>query len=128
MEEKPFARKLCNALIPEAEHNFLRGTTEYFGVEVAREFYGGLWVGGTVFLTSRHLKFQPNALNRKLHKGDYSMSIPLNEVTDLAYEFGFFSGIIRVTTRHGAMKFRCFGAKRFLSTIARGCPNVVLRS
>lgn len=81
--------------------------------------YGGLWVGGSVELTTRTLTFRPNALNRATHKGDYSFSVPLTNITSVAYERGFVTGIVVVTTQHGRFKLRCFAARRFQDAIDR---------
>jgi hypothetical protein len=123
-------RKGCNALIAEAQPDFAlySAAAKAVGIDPRaqvlsvvlsgfRAFYGGLWVGGAVELSATHLSFKPNSVNQLLHKGDYSWSVPLKEVSELSWEFGVLSGIIRVATPHGIAKLRCFGAKSFLSRI-----------
>ena len=93
MSSPVIVRKVCNCLVPEAEAD-LSGyslVTRIAGVEAAsaaleavlagfRGSYGGLWVGGTVELTAQALSFRPNAVNRAFHKGDYSFTVPLQEI------------------------------------------------
>ncbi len=123
--------KACNALVAEAQPEFALysaaaraiGSVGHEHVlsavlEGFRDFYGGLWVGGKVELTSTRLSFSPNVLNQLAHKGDYSWSIPLPEIQALSHEFGFLSGIICIETPRGRAKLRCFGAKGFLARIA----------
>ena len=123
--------KLCNALIEDAQPDFalycaigkVAGVDGHKEIVEAvlkgfRTFYGGLWVGGTAALTTASLSFTPNAVNKLVHKGDYSLEIPLSDISALSPEFGLISGIIRVTTPRGIAKLRCFGAKAFLSRIA----------
>lgn len=136
MSEAVIEKKRCNFLIPDAkadlalysagakaaglepQEKMLTAVLEGF-----RSIYGGLWVGGTAFLSAQHLAFTPNAMNQLMHKADYSLSIPLADITDLAYESGFVTGIIRITTKRGVMKLRCFGAKAFLSRIDYACSK-----
>lgn len=132
-------KKLANFLIPEAEIDLavysqaakLMGADSTMVAAQAvitdsvingfKKVYGGLWVGGTVELSDQYLSFKPNAINNLVHKDDYSLSIPLNDITDLSHEFGFLSGIIRIRTKHGVMKMRCFGAKKVLEVINSKC-------
>jgi hypothetical protein len=123
IEEKP-----CGLLVPRAVVNFDR----YFSTGRARQAkvlnsdverlrfqYRGRWVGGAGTLTTQHLTFTRNKLNRAMRKSDYSFSIPLVVIPHLDYRFGFIPGIIRITTNPGVRKLRCYGAKRFFSRIAR---------
>lgn len=64
----------------------------------------------------------PNALNKAFHQGNYTMVIPLEEITDVAWEFGVLSGILRVATVRGIVKLRCIGAKRFRTLIQAQIP------
>ncbi|MCP9785822.1 hypothetical protein [Cyanobium sp. N5-Cardenillas] len=125
-------RKACNALIAEAQPDFAlySAAAKAAGIDPQEEvlsavlkgfrtFYGGLWVGGTAELTATHVAFKPNVVNQLLHKSDYSWSVPLAEVGDVSYEVGMLTGIICLATPRGIAKLRCFGAKSFLSRIAK---------
>ena len=126
MVDRLIVKKLCNCLIPEADADLSLYSLGAKVVEVEhviavieavlkdfRAFYGGLWVGGSALLTTTSLSFQPNKLNRAVHKGDYSFSIPLDEISGVGYERGFFTSIVVVSTQHGSFKLRCYGARRF---------------
>jgi hypothetical protein len=129
--------KACNALIFDTQVGFARYSVaaQALGIEPHeralsavpegfRRFYGALWVGGRVELTASHLAFTPNAINRLVHKADYSWQIPLADITSLSLEFGLLSGIIRISALHGTVKIRCFGARGFLSRIAQQQEHV----
>ena len=136
MPETAIAEKMCNVLIPaaEADLRIYSAAARALGIDADttaieavlmgfRKFYGGLWVGGTVRLMPSDLTFSPNAINRAVHTGDYSLSIPLADILELAPEFGVLSGIVRIATRSGTMRLRCFGAKAFARRIKERCPN-----
>lgn len=123
-------RKVCNCFIPVAEADLSRYATaaSLLGVDLEsveavldgfRAHYGGLWVGGSVELTTRALTFRPNAWNLAVHAEDYSFSVPLDDITDAEHSWGIVSGIITVTTVNGPFKLRCFRARRFRDAINR---------
>jgi len=97
-------------------------------IEGFRAFYGGLWVGGTAVLTATALTFRPNDLNRAMHKGDLSFSVPLTEVSGVRFERGFVTSIVVVATPHGTFKLRCYGARQFKEEIERRAGSAVERS
>ena len=117
------ARKACNCLIPTAEPDLLSvSPPTRFAIESVlsgfRAAYGGLWVGGSAELTTTVLSFQPNAANRAVHKGNLSFSLPLIDIVDVAHRRRFLTGILSISTRHGSIKMRCFGARQFGAAIA----------
>lgn len=119
------ARKTVNALITDAEigfgAKFIIGATGLDVTETAlkgfRKAMGGLWVGGTATLYDTKIAFRPNALNRAVHAGDYSVEIPLDEVSDVVVRFGFFTKIIDIVTTDGKLSIRCYGARNFAAKI-----------
>jgi hypothetical protein len=68
-------------------------------------------------LTPAELGFSPNAVNRLVHAGDPSFTIPLSAVSRVDVEPGFFTKIIAVTWTGGVTRFRCYGAARFADRI-----------
>ena len=78
---------------------------------------GGLWIGGTATLDETKIAFRPNALNLAVHAGDYSVEIPLADVSDVQVRFGFVTKIIDIVTDHGKLSIPCFGAPRFATKI-----------
>jgi hypothetical protein len=123
--DTPIVQKKVNALVAGAEMGFgakflVKATGLDVTETVLKEFkkaMGGLWVGGTATLHETKLAFRPNALNRALHAGDYSVEIPLREISDIQVRFGFITKIIDIVTAHGKLSLRCFGAEDFAGTI-----------
>jgi hypothetical protein len=124
------AKRICNALIKEAEPDLVVAQIVAGGLGVGagintvgpvlrlfKKSYGGLWVGGTAVLTEQALSFHPNVLNLALHKGDYSLEIPLKAITDVQDKGGIITKIIEVRTSTGTLAIRCFWAKAFSDAI-----------
>jgi hypothetical protein len=121
------ATKVVNALIPEAEMGFaarfIVGMTDALATEsvldAAKKKKGGLWVGGTVIIQQRTLVFRPNWLNRLVHKAEYTVRIPLEEISKVNVRSAPVTKIIDVITREGEFSFRCYGAEAFADLIRR---------
>lgn len=110
------AKKLVNALIPDAQ------TRPFIPRQrlLARfqKHYGGLWVGGTLYLKVSSIEFHPNALNRVAHTGDMRRTVMLQDIADIKNRFGVLTGIIDITFPNAStFTFRCFGAKPFAERI-----------
>jgi hypothetical protein len=110
--------KVANALIQDAASP-LEGSPVGIGTAIrrSRKRYGGLWVGGRITLTQTELGFSPNAINRLVHVGDPSVTIPLSAISRVDLEPGFYTKIIAVTWTGGVNRFRCYGAARFADQI-----------
>jgi hypothetical protein len=123
--DTPIVQKAVNALMADAEMGFgAKFLVHATGLDVTetvlKEFkkvMGGLWVGGTATLYERKLAFRPNALNLAVHAGDYSVEIPLQEISDIQVRFGFVTKIIDIVTAHGKLSMRCFEAEDFANMI-----------
>ena len=111
------ATKVANALIPDAVSSLEAAGGLGRAIRKSRNRYGGLWVGGRVTLTPAELGFSPNAVNRFVHVGDPSFTIPLSAISRIDVERGFFTKIIAVTSTGGVTRFRCYGAARFADQI-----------
>ena len=119
------ARKTVNALITDAEMSFgARFLVSATGLDVTetvlkgfKKAMGGLWVGGTATLYETKIAFRPNAMNKAVHAGDYSVEIPLDDVTEVQVRFGFVTKIIDIATADGKLSIRCFGAPDFAAKI-----------
>jgi hypothetical protein len=110
------AKKLVNALIPDAEARTPIRTRAV--ISRFQKHYGGLWVGGTLYLRIASIEFHPNALNRAVHTGDMRRMIMLQDIVDVKDRFGVLTGITDLTCRDRSIfSFRCFGAKRFAERI-----------
>ena len=111
------ATKVANALIQDAASPLEDSAGIGTAIRRSRDRYGGLWVGGRITLTPAELGFSPNAVNRLVHAGDPSFTIPLSAVSRVDVEPGFFTKIIAVTWTGGVTRFRCYGAARFADRI-----------
>ena len=117
------ARKLANALMKDAEIGdttaLALGPGGRLGTAAVKKLMGGLWVGGTVYLTEDAVEFHPNGLNRAVHKDPDSLSVvlPLRGVTSVEMRQGILTPIIDINTAIGTLSVRCFGAKGFAEQI-----------
>jgi hypothetical protein len=126
------ATKTVNALIPEAEMGFAaKFVLDKTGdaatgavLEVAKKMMGGLWVGGTVAVQRQELVFRPNWFNRLIHKADYTITIPLPEISQVDVRFGVLTKIVDINTGDGRLTFRCYGAEDFANLILSQLPVV----
>lgn len=122
------ARKLANALMKDAEMgdrtSQLLGPGGRLGTRAIKALMGGLWVGGTVYLTPDAVEFHPNGLNRAVHKDPDSLNVilPLRGITSVETRFGVATQIIDLKTAIGTLSIRCLGARGFANKIdaARG--------
>jgi hypothetical protein len=117
------AKKLVNALMKDAEvgdrAQRVLGAGGRFGTNAAKKLMGGLWVGGTAYLTQDAVEFHPNGINRALHKDPDSMSVvlPLRSITAVETRFGIGTKIIDIKTAIGTLSVRCYGAEGFARKI-----------
>jgi hypothetical protein len=115
------AKKLVNALIPNAQTRALIPRQRL--IYRFKKHYGGLWVGGTLYLKACSIEFRPNALNKAVHTGDMRREVMLQDIADLKTRFGILTGIIDITfTNASTFTFRCFGAKLFAERIRQQLP------
>ena len=121
--ENVIAKKMANALMKDAEvsdrTNTLLGPGGRLGTNAVKKLMGGLWVGGTVYLTSDAIEFHPNGLNRAVHKDPDSLSVvlPLRGITSVETRFGIATQIIDIKTAIGTLSVRCYGAAGFAKKI-----------
>jgi len=122
-------KKACNALLTNAKPDF---TTSYLVAAAAGAFQvvaiasvidgfnkamGGVWVGGSAYLTKSKIAFFPNKMNAALHNKDVGVEIPLSDMTSVKREFGMVTGKIAITTATGTLKIRVFNAAGFAERI-----------
>ena len=117
------AKKMANALMKDAELGdrtaVALGPGGRLGTAAIKKLMGGLWVGGTIYLTEDALEFHPNGLNRAVHKDSESLSVvlPLRGVTSVEMRRGMITQIIDIKTAIGTLSVRCLGAKGFARMI-----------
>ena len=80
--------------------------------------WGGLWVGGTVELSSECLSFRPNRLNMFFHEEFQQVEIPAAHIKSIVREFAWFTGVVQVHHQGGEFRFRCYGAKTVAKTLS----------
>jgi hypothetical protein len=111
-------RKLANAFVPEATPAGVLLVAALSAIDRFKRAHGGLWVGGTVFVSSSGVSFAPNRLNRLLHKDPEPVNVRAEDIRDVRREFGWVTGIVVVTHARGEFRFRCYGAKHLAATMA----------
>ncbi|MFN3211803.1 MAG: hypothetical protein ACE37M_01745 [Henriciella sp.] len=121
--ENVIAKKMVNALMKDAEigdraQRFM-GAGGRLGTNAMKKLMGGLWVGGTAYLTEDAVEFHPNGFNRALHQDPDSLSVvlPLRSITSVETRFGIGTQIIDVKTAIGTLSVRCYGAPGFAKKI-----------
>lgn len=130
-ETEAIEKKTCNALIVNAKPNFNAylfslviggvGGVVAIGAVLGcfKKMLGGLWVGGTTYLTKEKIVFTPNKLNKMFQSNIDYIGIPLSDITSVIKESGFITGIIRIDTANGALKLRCYGSSEFIEKIIK---------
>jgi hypothetical protein len=111
-------RKLANAFIPDATPAGVVPVTALSVIYRFRRTQGGLWVGGTVVVSSSGVSFVPNRLNRLFHDALEPVNIRAEDITGVRREFGWVTGIVVVRHARGEFRFRCYGATKLAATMA----------
>lgn len=123
---REISRTTVNAFFPKAEPAFfVKFASALIGemsempdpLELVQKALGGLWVGGTLIVTDGEVRFEPNAMNRLVHRGEVSIAVPLAEIRGATTRFGVLTRIIDVETSAGTFCVRCFGADAVAATI-----------
>ena len=114
----PNIRKLANAFIPAATPAVVLPVAALSAIYRFTRTHGGLWVGGTVFVSSSGVSFVPNRLNRLVHNDPEAVDVRNGEIRDVRREFGWVTGIVVVRHVRGEFRFRCYGAKQLAATMA----------
>src|SRR5262245_49951435 len=114
----PSLRKQANALVPETTPAGVLPVAALSALDRFTRTQGGLWVGGTVFLSSNGVSFVPNRANRLAHRDPDVINVPAGDIRDVRREFGWVTGIVVVRHVDGEFRFRCYGAKQLAATMA----------
>jgi hypothetical protein len=108
-------RKLANAFSHGAKP--LLGGVAGAAVEQYQRRTGGVWVGGTVEVTTSEIAFTPNRINAALHANAPRDRVPMHQVVSVHRQFGWLTGIVVVVHKRGELRFRCFGAQGLVKQI-----------
>jgi hypothetical protein len=111
-------RKAANAFVPAATPAAALPVAALSTVFRFTRTHGGLWVGGTVVVSSTGVSFVPNRLNRLVHNEPEAVNVPGADIRDVRREFGWVTGIVVVRHAGGEFRFRCYGAKQLAATMA----------
>jgi hypothetical protein len=110
-------KKVCNAFYKDEQLTKIGYSSGEIGLELARLFMKGLWLGGTVYLTSTKLIFELNALNKLFHSGDYRVEISLVNISQVIVKPSLGFKIIQLIIPQGDFKIRVRGATAFAGLI-----------
>lgn len=111
-------RKLANAFIPEATPAIVLPAAALWAAHRRTRTDGGLWVGGTVFVSDSGVSFVPNRPNRLAHSNLEAVRLRAGDIREVRRRFGWVTGIVVVKHAGGEFRFRCYGAKKFAATLA----------
>ena len=125
--ENIVAKKLATALLKDAElgerASRLVGVGGRIGAKASKAMMGGLWIGGTLYLTDDCVEFHPSGLNKAVHKNPDALGVflPLRGITGVDVRNAVGSPIIDVHTAIGTLSVRCLGAAGFARKIRQAC-------
>lgn len=115
--EQVLARRVANALYPDAQPTAWAAALGGWGAQLVRRWFGGLWVGGTVILTPHQLRFEPNSMNAAMHIGAPAFSIPLAAIRSVRVEWGVVTDIIVLRLENAERRIRCMKAHALADAI-----------
>ena len=117
-------KRLVNALYTDARlggaAGKLLGSGGRAGVGMVEKAMGGLWVGGTAYLTESTVEFHANALNRAVHATGSveSVVLPLSEIEEVSYRKATMTHIIDLTAGTQTLSIRGYNMRSFHKTIS----------
>src|SRR5262245_51918272 len=111
-------RKLANAFIPDATPTGLLPIAALSSIYRFTQTRGGVWVGGTVFVSSSGVSFVPNRANRLVHNNPEQFNVRAGDIRGVRREFGWVTGIVVVRHARGEFRFRCYGATQLAAAMA----------
>lgn len=89
-----------------------------------RKIHGGLWVGGSITVSTRQIVLRANAVNRAVTVGTLDVVVPLDQVTDVHLLPGFVTKIIAIDLGPQCVKARCYGASAAVTLIRQAVAQV----
>ena len=111
--------KLGYAFMPNAAPSRLvSGATLRRNTRLAK-IHGGLWVGGSIEMSSAGVSFKPYALEESMHVGLESVNILSVNIRSVRREFGWLTGIVIISHSGGQFRFHCFRAKQVAAMFSK---------
>ena len=83
----------------------------------AKRIMGGLWIGGSCELYDDRLIIRPNGMNASAHKNISEIEVPFEFVEGFDLEKRLTTSIVRINFAGTFIRFRCWGAEKFISKI-----------
>jgi hypothetical protein len=119
MASQRIAHVVVNSLEPDAKARLglIPGSVLWPALALGKRMWGGLWVGGDLYLDSDALRFVPNAMNAKLHYGDLRWTVPLKTIAKVAVRKATVTDIIDIVHGAGTKSVRCYNADEFARQI-----------
>jgi hypothetical protein len=116
---QPIAHIVVNSLEPDARARL--GLVQQIilspALLLAKLIWGGLWVGGDVYIEDGAVRFEPNEANKKLHYGDLSWRLPFTTIVSVSVRKATVTDIIDINHSGGKKSMRCYGAIEFARQI-----------
>ena len=119
----PTLKKTVNALVPDAPIAPWAKILLYWAVYPTIRAAGGLWVGGSMAVTDREVRFEPNGMNSFFLAGDVSFSVALAAIRSVRVETATGTDIVVMTTDTGERRVRCSGATDLAAAIDYARPG-----
>ena len=116
-------KRMANALMEEARIGGLGamalGQPAGKGLGLAEKLLGGLWVGGTAYLTRDTIEFWPNALNKVVHADGTidPVVIALTAISDVKFRKGIGTNIVDISTPELMLSIRAYNMPAFAEAI-----------
>lgn len=117
-------KRLANALYTDARlggaAGRLLGSGGRAGIGMVEKAMGGLWVGGTAYLTANSMEFHANALNRAVHAAGSveSVVLPLSEIEEVGYRKATMTHIVDLTAGTQRLSIRGYNMRSFHKAIS----------
>ena len=117
-------KRLVNALYTDARlggaAGKLLGSGGRAGVGMVEKAMGGLWVGGTAYLTAHSVEFHANALNRAVQATGTveSVVLPLSKIEELGYRKATMTHIVDLATDTQTLSIRGYTMRSFHKAIS----------
>lgn len=116
-------KRLANALLPQARMGpgtgMLLGMTGRAALGAVGSAMGGLWVGGTAYLTADTFEFHPNGLNRLVHAAGSVTPViwPLTTIDEVGYRPAMVTHIIDLSAGETVLSVRGYRMRDFHAAI-----------
>ncbi len=126
-------RRTANTLISDAEAKGFTsramGVSGQMSMKVVEKMIGGVWIGGTAWLTTDALIFEAGraSIASGLKIDDVRITLPLNEIEEVSWRKAFLTSIIDISAGEQALTLRCYKAQAFADRIRSEAEAAALK-